>query len=162
MRKKRKEGKEIHQIQVFSNQSTEELMVWWKEVITGVAQEFDSVADFRDALQKYAITNRFGYRLKNTDVHRARGRCVIENCSWKIHASRIPSSNTFAIKKMVKEHTYGGKFWKVAHPAKNYLVSVIKDWLRYSPSHKQKEIASGIFRNFGFELNYNQVRFFCF
>lgn len=149
---------EIHQIQVFSDRPIDELVGSWKDAITGVGQEFDSVADFRDALQKYAIANRFGYRLKKNDAHRASGRCVIENCSWKIHASRVPAADSFTIKKMVQEHSCGGESWKAAHPAKNWLVSVIKERLRDSPTHKPKEIASSIFRDFGLELNYTQVR----
>lgn len=136
---------------------TEELVASWKDGIIGVGQVFKSVYDFRDALQKYAIANRFMYRLKKNDTNRASGTCVAEGCSWRIHASWDSSSQSFRIKKMNKTHSCGGKSWKLAHPSKNWLVSIIKERLRDSPHHKPKEIANIIRRDFGIELNYTQV-----
>lgn len=134
-----------------------EIVAAWKDEITGVGQEFKSVSEFREALQKYAIAHRFGYRLKKNDTNRATGRCTIEGCSWKIHASWVQATETFTIKKMVESHTCGGESWKAAHPAKNWLVGIIKERLQDSPSHKPKEIARAIFRDFGLKLNYSQV-----
>ncbi|KAL5547734.1 hypothetical protein UlMin_002965 [Ulmus minor] len=135
----------------------DQLVALWKNGITGVGQEFKSVYEFRDALQKYAIANRFMYRLKKNDTNRASGRCVIEDCSWKIYASWDSSSQLFTIKSMVKSHTCGGKSWKFAHPAKNWLVNIIKDRLQNSPHHKPKELAKSILQDFGVEVNYTQV-----
>ncbi|XP_030468784.2 uncharacterized protein LOC115687388 [Syzygium oleosum] len=140
-----------------SDLSLEALVAAWREGITGEGQEFKSVREFRDALQKYAIANRFAYKLKKNDSNRASGICVIEGCSWRIHASWVPSSQSFVVKRMNKSHTCGGESWKAAHPAKNWLVNIIKDRLRDSPHHKPKEIAQGIARDFGIELNYSQV-----
>uniref|UniRef100_A0A6N2NF14 SWIM-type domain-containing protein n=1 Tax=Salix viminalis TaxID=40686 RepID=A0A6N2NF14_SALVM len=53
--------------------------------------DFKNVAEFRDALQKYSIARRFAYRLKKNDTNRASGRCVVEGCSWRIHASWVES-----------------------------------------------------------------------
>lgn len=140
-----------------SDLSLEALVGAWREGITGEGQEFNSVPEFRDALQKYAIANRFAYKLKKNDSNRVSGICVIEGCSWRIHASWVPSSQSLVVKRMNKSHTCGGESWKAAHPAKNWLVSIIKDRLRDSPHHKPKEIAEGIAQDFGIELNYSQV-----
>ncbi|PKI72699.1 hypothetical protein CRG98_006907 [Punica granatum] len=134
-----------------------EMVAAWKDAITGVGQEFKSVSEFREALQKYAIANRFGYRLKKNDTNRASGTCAIDGCSWKIHASWVQATETFTIKKMEESHTCGGASWKAAHPAKNWLVGIIKERLQDSPNHKPKEIARAIFRDFGLKLNYSQV-----
>lgn len=135
----------------------EKLVASWKDGITGVGQEFKSVYEFREALQKYAIAHRFVYRLKKNDTNRASGRCVAEGCSWRIHASWVPAAQSFRIKKMTKSHTCGGQSWKSAHPTKNWLVSIIKDRLQDTPHHKPKDIAKCIFQDFGIELNYTQV-----
>ncbi|XP_062148624.1 uncharacterized protein LOC133857384 isoform X2 [Alnus glutinosa] len=135
----------------------EKLVASWKDGIIGVGQEFKSVYEFRDSLQKYAIANRFMYRLKKNDTNRASGICIAEGCSWRIHASWDSSSQSFRIKKMNKSHSCGGKSWKSAHPSKNWLVSIIKERLQESPHHKPKEIANSILRDFGIELNYTQV-----
>ncbi|KAL8547842.1 hypothetical protein ACS0TY_007245 [Phlomoides rotata] len=130
----------------------------WKDCINGVGQDFRSVREFREALQKYAIAHRFVFKLKKNDSNRASGVCVEEGCSWSIHASWVPASQSFRIKKFNNSHTCGGESWKNAHPAKKLLVSVIKDKLRDSPHHKPKEIAKSISQDFGIELKYTQVR----
>lgn len=135
----------------------ENLVASWRDCITGVGQDFGSVKEFRDTLQKYAIAHRFVYRLKKNDTNRASGICVAEGCPWRIHASWVPASQSFRIKKFDNVHTCGGEAWKSAHPGRNWLVNIIKERLRESPHHKPKEIANGIFRDFGIELNYTQV-----
>ncbi|KAI4335653.1 hypothetical protein L6164_014284 [Bauhinia variegata] len=135
----------------------EKLVALWKDGITGVGHDFKSVIEFRDALQKYAIAYRFAYKLIKNDTNRASAKCVAEGCPWRIHASWVPSANTFRVKKMTMSHTCEGESWKSAHPSKNWLVNIIKDRLRDSPHHKPKEIANGILRDFGIELNYTQV-----
>ncbi|KAF4347874.1 hypothetical protein G4B88_009955 [Cannabis sativa] len=135
----------------------ERLMELWKDGITGVGQEFKSVYEFREALQRYAIAHRFMYRLKKNDTNRASGRCIAEDCSWKIYASWDSSTQSFKIKNMNETHTCGGKSWESAHPAKNWVVSIIKDRLQDSPHHKPKQLAKSILQDFGVELNYTQV-----
>jgi zinc finger SWIM domain-containing protein 3 len=137
--------------------SVERMVASWKKRITGVGQDFKNVAEFRDALQKYSIARRFAYRLKKNDTNRASGRCVVEGCSWRIHASWVESEQVFRIKKMNKSHTCGGESWKHATPNKNWLVSIIKDRLRQMPRQKPRDIVNGLFQDFGMELNYSQV-----
>lgn len=137
---------------------SEKFVASWKDCITGVGQDFISVKEFREALQKYSIAHRFVYKLKKNDSNRASGICVEEGCSWSIHASWVPASQSFRIKKLNNTHTCGGESWKNAHPAKKLLVSVIKDRLRDSPHHKPREIAKSISRDFGIQLKYTQVR----
>ncbi|KAL3512986.1 hypothetical protein ACH5RR_025703 [Cinchona calisaya] len=144
---------------VIRNQDVpENLVASWRDGITGVGQDFESVKEFRDALQKYAIAHRFAYKLKKNDTNRASGICVAEDCPWRIHASWVAASQSFRIKKFDNLHTCGGEAWKSAHPGRNWLVSIIKERLRESPHHKPKQIANGIFRDFGIELKYTQVR----
>ncbi|KAF7153246.1 hypothetical protein RHSIM_Rhsim01G0059300 [Rhododendron simsii] len=137
--------------------SPEKLVASWKGGITGVGQDFKDVSEFRDVLQKYAVAHRFAYRLKKNETTRASGRCVSKDCSWRIHASWVPAAESFRIKKFINSHSCGGESWKSAHPAKNWLVNIIKERLRDSPQHKPKEIANGLLRDFGIELNYTQV-----
>lgn len=147
-----------HILSVCEDELPENLVLSWKDYITGVGQEFKSVKEFREALQKYAIAHRFVYKLKKNDTIRARGVCAAEGCSWKIHASRDSTSQSFQIKKFNNKHTCGGESWKNENPAKKWLVGVIKNKLRESPHHKTKEIANSISQDFGIQLTYTQVR----
>ncbi|CAH9056671.1 unnamed protein product [Cuscuta epithymum] len=135
----------------------EKLVASWKEGINGVGQDFRSVKEFREALHKYAIANRFVYRLKKNDTNRASGRCLIEGCSWRIHASWVHADQTFRIRKFNDEHTCGGESWKSAHPGKNWLVSIIKEKIRDSPNEKPRDVAKAIWHDFGIKLKYSQV-----
>ncbi|KAM7477236.1 hypothetical protein LguiB_024479 [Lonicera macranthoides] len=137
--------------------SVEKQVSSWRDGITGVGQGFKSVREFRDTLQKYAIAHRFGYKFKKNDTTRATGKCVVDGCSWKIHAAWVAADESFKIKTLNNLHTCGEQSWKSAHPKKNWLVSVIKGRLKDSPSQKPKEIANAIFQDFGMELNYAQV-----
>ncbi|XP_010533118.1 PREDICTED: uncharacterized protein LOC104808957 [Tarenaya hassleriana] len=138
--------------------SVENLVASWKRCITGVGQEFESVVEFRDALQKYAIACRFGYRLRKNESNRACGVCLIGGCPWKIYASWVPSESVFKIKKFSKRHTCGGESWKSAHPKKNWVVSIIKERLQENPNQKTKSIADAILQDFGIELSYCTIR----
>lgn len=137
--------------------SLEKLIESWKGGITGFGQKFKNVYEFRDALQKYAIAHHFVYRLKKNDSSCVSARCVAEGCSWRIHAAWVPSAKSFRIKKFDNLHTCNGESWKSAHPAKNWLVNIIKDRLRESPDQKPKDIANGILHDFGIELTYTKV-----
>ncbi|KAK4257452.1 hypothetical protein QN277_007038 [Acacia crassicarpa] len=157
-----------HQLDLLFNEDSDNLLVGtditpgklaecWKDSITGVGQDFRSVQEFRDALQKYAIAHHFAYRYIKNDTIRARARCACEDCPWRIFASWVPADDSFRIKKMEEPHTCGGKSWKSTHPSKNWLVNVVKDRLRDNLHHKTKEIARGIHRDFGIQVNYSQV-----
>ncbi|KAJ9548704.1 LOW QUALITY PROTEIN: hypothetical protein OSB04_021247 [Centaurea solstitialis] len=122
----------------------------WKSAITGAGQEFDSVNEFRAALKKYAIANRFGYS-------RAIGGCAAEGCTWRFYAVWVPTTQSFMIKTLNNVHTCDKESRKSAHPAKNWLIGTIKDRLRESPYLKPKEIANGLLQDFGVALNYTQV-----
>lgn len=138
--------------------SVESLVASWKRCITGVGQGFESVVDFRDALQKYAVACRFGYRLRKNESNRACGVCLVGGCPWKIYASWVPSESVFRIKKFNRRHTCGGESWKSAHPKKNWVVSIIKERLQENPNQKTKNIADSIFQDFGIELSYCTIR----
>ncbi|PSS36124.1 Protein FAR1-RELATED SEQUENCE like [Actinidia chinensis var. chinensis] len=143
----------ISQLTKSGDMPLEKLIALWKEGITGIGQEFKDVYEFRDALQKYAIAHRFTYRVKKNDSTCVSCRCVAESCSWKIHAAWVSAAQSFRIKKFDNTHICEGQ----AHPAKNWLVNIIKDRLRDFPHQKPKEIVNGILRDFGIELTYTNV-----
>ncbi|KAI4380630.1 hypothetical protein MLD38_006798 [Melastoma candidum] len=141
----------------FGDLNPETVVGAWKNCITGEGQEFKNVRELRDALQRYAIANHFAYKLKKNDAARLSAVCVIAGCSWKFYATVVPSSEIFVVKKLDDYHTCNGESWKAAHPAKKWLVSMIKERLRSSPNHKPKDIANAIFQDFGVKLNYSKV-----
>ncbi|CAI9766484.1 unnamed protein product [Fraxinus pennsylvanica] len=110
----------VSAIAFYDDDLPEKVVAEWKDRITGVGQDFKSVKEFREALQKYAVAHRFVYKLKKNDANRVSGICIAEGCSWKIHASWVPADESFRIKKFDNTHTCGGESWKNAHPSKNW------------------------------------------
>ncbi|KAJ6331915.1 hypothetical protein OIU76_010318 [Salix suchowensis] len=104
----------VHDVN-YKDVSVERMVASWKKRITGVGQDFKNVAEFRDALHKYSIARRFAYRLKKNDTNRASGRCVVEHCSWRIHASWVESEQTFG---MVLNYS---QVWRGIEDAKEQL-----------------------------------------
>ncbi|CAN1764428.1 hypothetical protein LINPERHAP1_LOCUS9247 [Linum perenne] len=130
----------------------------WRDGITGVGQEFESVVQFRDVLQKYSVAYRFGYKLKKNDANRVSAYCAARNCPWKILLNKLPNDESLRIRKMEDPHTCGEDSWKSVHPKKNWLVNTVKERLKDSPHHKPKQLAQLISDDFGIEVNYAQVR----
>ncbi|KAM0969299.1 hypothetical protein COP2_017957 [Malus domestica] len=143
---------------VESNDAPPELLLkLWKDAITGIGQEFNSAKEFRDALQRYAIAHRFMYKLKKNDTNRASGRCIAEDCSWKIFASWDTSVKKFRIKSMTETHTCESELSTYYHPKRSWLVSIVKDRLLERPHLKPKELAKIIRQDFGIAVNYTHV-----
>ncbi|KAJ6434646.1 hypothetical protein OIU84_018206 [Salix udensis] len=80
----------------------------WQNTITGVGQRFSSVHEFRESLRKYAIAHQFAFRYKKNDSHRVTVKCKAEGCPWRIHASRLSTTQLICIKKMNPTHTCEG------------------------------------------------------
>ncbi|KAG9144643.1 hypothetical protein Leryth_020945 [Lithospermum erythrorhizon] len=130
----------------------------WQNNITGVGQRFNSVHDFREALRKFAIANQFAFKYKKNDSHRVTVKCKVEGCPWRIHASRLSTTQLICIKKMNPTHTCEGSVLTNGHHAtRSWVASIIKDKLRVFPNYKPKDIVSDIKQEYGIQLNYYQA-----
>ncbi|KAL8209502.1 hypothetical protein R6Q57_006234 [Mikania cordata] len=130
----------------------------WQNNITGVGQRFNSVNDFRDALRKYSIAHQFAFKYKKNDSHRVTVRCKADGCPWRIHASRLSTTQLICIKKMNPTHTCGGSIVTTGHQAtRSWVAGVIKEKLKVSPNYKPKDIVTDIKEQYGVQLNYFQA-----
>ncbi|KAJ0244431.1 F105 protein [Hirschfeldia incana] len=130
----------------------------WQNTITGIGQRFKNVNEFREALRKYAIANQFGFRYKKNDSHRVTVRCKAEGCPWRIHASRLSTTQLICIKKMTPSHTCEGAGGvNGLQTSRSWVASIIKEKLRVFPDYKPKDIVSDIKEEYGIELNYFQA-----
>lgn len=131
----------------------------WGNLITGVGQVFSSTKAFRDALHKYAIAHSFMYRFVKNDRSRVTAECTVEDCPWRIHASRTSPKQNFMIKTINSIHTCGKELSKQSHrlASQRWVASVIKDKLRDTPNYKPKDIANDLEQEYGLSLNYSQA-----
>ncbi|PWA63566.1 transposase, MuDR, Zinc finger, SWIM-type, MULE transposase domain protein [Artemisia annua] len=130
----------------------------WQNNITGVGQRFNSVTDFRDALRKYSIAHQFAFKYKKNDSHRVTVKCKAEGCPWRIHASRLSTTQLICIKKMNPTHTCEGSTVTTGHQAtRTWVAGIIKEKLKVSPNYKPKDIVTDIKEQYGVQLNYFQA-----
>ncbi|XP_010551020.1 PREDICTED: uncharacterized protein LOC104821747 [Tarenaya hassleriana] len=130
----------------------------WQNTITGVGQRFNSVTEFREALRKYAIANLFAFRYKKNDSHRVTVKCKAEGCPWRIHASRLSTTQLICIKKMNPSHTCEGSGGTNGLQAsRSWVASIIKEKLKVFPNYRPKDIVNDIKQEYGIQLNYFQA-----
>lgn len=130
----------------------------WQNYITGVGQRFNSVIEFREALRKYAIANQFAFRYKKNDSHRVTVKCKVEGCPWRIHASRLSTTQLICIKKMNPTHTCEGGIHTTGYQAtRSWVAGIIKEKLKVFPSYKPKDIVNDVKQEYGIQLNYFQA-----
>ncbi|KAK4836178.1 hypothetical protein QYF36_019514 [Acer negundo] len=130
----------------------------WQNTITGVGQRFSSVHEFRELLRKYAIAHQFAFRYKKNDSHRVTVKCKAEGCPWRIHASRLSTTQLICIKKMNPTHTCEGAVVTTGHQAtRSWVASIIKEKLKVFPNYKPKDIVNDIKQEYGIQINYFQA-----
>ncbi|GAB2287245.1 hypothetical protein Dimus_039812 [Dionaea muscipula] len=130
----------------------------WQNNITGVGQRFNSVNEFRESLRKYAIAHQFAFKYKKNDSHRVTVKCKAEGCPWRIHASRLSTTQLICIKKMNPMHTCEGDVVASGYQAtRTWVASIIKDKLKVFPNYKPKDIVNDIKEEYGIQLNYFQA-----
>ncbi|XP_071705825.1 uncharacterized protein [Rutidosis leptorrhynchoides] len=131
----------------------------WENLITGVGQRFHSLAEFREALRKYSIAHGFNYMYKKNENQRVTVKCKAEGCEWRIHASRLSTTQLVCIKTMKPTHNCQGGTIKPAFRAtRSWVGNLIKEKVKVSPKIKPKDIANDLKRDYGIELNYSQAR----
>ncbi|XP_062081734.1 uncharacterized protein LOC133788316 [Humulus lupulus] len=130
----------------------------WQNTITGVGQRFSGVHEFRESLRKYAIAHQFAFKYKKNDSHRVTVKCKAEGCPWRIHASRLSTTQLICIKKMNPTHTCEGAVATTGHQAtRSWVASIIKEKLKVFPNYKPKDIVNDIKQEYGIQLNYFQA-----
>lgn len=130
----------------------------WQNIITGVGQRFNSVHEFREALRKYAIAHQFAFKYKKNDSDRVTVKCKAEGCQWRIHASRLSTTQLICIKKMNPTHTCEGDVITTGHQVtRGWLANIIKEKLKVHPNYKPKDIVNDIKEEYGIQLSYFQA-----
>lgn len=130
----------------------------WQNTITGVGQRFSSVHEFRETLRKYAIAHQFAFKYKKNDSHRVTVKCKADGCPWRIHASRLSTTQLICIKRMNPTHSCEGSVTTTGHQAtRSWVASIIKEKLKVFPNYKPKDIVNDIKQEYGIQLNYFQA-----
>jgi hypothetical protein len=128
-----------------------------KDTILGVGQIFNTFTAFREALKKYSMENGFSFKFKKNETHRVTVVCKSHGCPWRIHVSRLATTQLVSIKTMTSAHTCEGSSDKPDRATRSWIGSIIRDKLKVFPDYKPKDIAIDIQREYGIQLNYSQA-----
>ncbi|GFY94327.1 MuDR family transposase [Actinidia rufa] len=110
------------------------------------------------ALRKYAIAHQFAFKYKKNDSHRVTVKCKAEGCPWRIHASRLSTTQLICIKKMNATHTCEGAAVTTGYQAtRSWVAGIIKERLKVNSNYKPKDIVNDIKQEYGIQLNYFQA-----
>ncbi|KAJ0080235.1 hypothetical protein Patl1_23893 [Pistacia atlantica] len=143
---------------VNSNEKHAKAAHQWRNTITGIGQRFSSAHEFCALLRKYAIAHQFAFRYKKNERHRVFVKCKAEGCPWRIHASKLSTSQLICIKKMNPTHTCEGTAVTKGHQAtRSFVASIIKEKLKIFPNYKPKDIVNYMKEEYGIQLNYFQA-----
>lgn len=120
-----------------------------------VGQEFRSAQAFRDALVATAIAMKFELTFIRSDRARVTAKCAADDCSWRIHASKLPDIETFQIKTLKGEHSCV-RPERSSHRQANmkWILSCIMDRVRKNINYKPKEIMRDIEQEYGVIIPY--------
>jgi zinc finger SWIM domain-containing protein 3 len=130
----------------------------WENIITGVGQRFNGVSEFRESLRKYAIAHQFTFKYKKNDSHRVTVKCKDENCPWRIHASRLSTTQLICVKKMHPTHTCERATITTGNQAtRGWVSGIIKEKMKLYPNYKPKDIINDFKDEYGIQLNYFQA-----
>ncbi|CAN0824473.1 hypothetical protein LINGRAPRIM_LOCUS1683 [Linum grandiflorum] len=131
----------------------------WENCITGLHQQFNNVAEVREALRRYSLAQGFTIKFKHNDSRRVSAKCKAEGCTWRIFASKLSTTSFFRTKRLVDSHTCGVGSGSAPppHASRKLVATIVKEKLLSTPNYKPKEIAKEIQEEFGIELRYSQA-----
>ncbi|XP_043700183.1 uncharacterized protein LOC122650883 [Telopea speciosissima] len=135
------------------------MATFWSNVLEGDGQIFDSAADFKKAIAKYAIAHKFGYRMKRTNPNMAKAVCDLHSCDWYICASVIHDTGCFRVYKSNLQHFHlaGYSTQHKTKASKTVVADVILDKLCDCSKYRPMEIVRDISREYGVRLSYQQA-----
>ncbi|XP_028801487.1 uncharacterized protein LOC114756719 [Neltuma alba] len=79
----------------------------WADLLMSRGQTFVSAKHFREALYKYSLAHKFGYRYVKNDRHKMIVKCCVDGCPWEISAYGVGEKNGFLVLRRFNcEHLY--------------------------------------------------------
>ena len=105
----------------------------FKEVKLEKWMIFISKDHFLDIFRDFCIQEGFVVRVEKADNTRFTACCLVEDCDWRIHASRLMDGVSWAIKTLTGEHVLCGRLEENPMVSSAWLVRHLKDDIFASP-----------------------------
>lgn len=112
---------------------------------------FNSLNDFKDAINDYAVKGGWNIRFVKNDKTRVRAKCV-EGCKWVAYCSKVQNERTFQLKTLVDEHTCSKSF-KNRRLSSKWLSKHIVDDVKEQPRIKLVSIQDKLKRKYVVQIS---------
>ncbi|XP_058103206.1 probable ubiquitin-like-specific protease 2A isoform X2 [Magnolia sinica] len=127
-------------------------------------QEFVDANAFHKALREYAIRSKFEYKRTRFGGGHYQAKCIKGNCSWRIHAYKLPDKPTFKIKSLKGNHTCNvvnestmPNTTTHRQASRSWIAALVKDRLQKNLRCRPKDIVNEISREYGIKVSYDKA-----
>ncbi|XP_058089226.1 uncharacterized protein LOC131236105 [Magnolia sinica] len=127
-------------------------------------QEFEDANAFHKALREYAIRSNFEYKQTRSGGGRYQAKHIKDNCSWHIHAWKLPDKPTFKIKSLKGDHTCNvvnestmSNTRMHRQASRKWIADLVKDRLQKKLRCTPKDIIDEISREYGIKVSYDKA-----
>ncbi|WOK95388.1 hypothetical protein Cni_G04095 [Canna indica] len=110
-----------------------------------VGQEFNDHKSFRKALKDWSINNEYDYNFKANVTRKVTIVCMVEDCPWRVHASKDREGKVFIVKTYAGSHTCGRQFRNNKVSARWVALKYIENF-RDSPLWESNSLKQAVHR----------------
>ncbi|KAK3212353.1 hypothetical protein Dsin_017059 [Dipteronia sinensis] len=123
-----------------------------------VRELFPSKKQLQSQVGSYALANRFQIRVFKSDTTRYQVLCIVEDCNWRLRATKVHNSDYFQIRKFDNQHTCSteARFPHQRQVSARVIGEHIQDKFCDHCLYKPKEIIHDMQREFGISCNYHK------
>ncbi|KAE8779468.1 hypothetical protein D1007_47484 [Hordeum vulgare] len=122
-----------------------------------VGATFPNSKAFKVALRQLAIREDWSFGTQYSDPQRFRANCTDEDCPWRIHASKLPNTKTFMVKKLSFGHTCGSSNCSKGMANRDWLADKGNAALEENPTESAKQLRETLQKEYDIKLQYTDV-----
>ncbi|KAL6218604.1 hypothetical protein ACLB2K_011814 [Fragaria x ananassa] len=131
----------------------------WGSYLSHAGQKFESIADFRDKLRKFAIQSGFHYVLSRTDSIYVNAVCAnrdVDHCGWEVLGSVASINQCFYITRFNNVHTCRGMIRNRSHRqlGSKIVRTCIESTVCLNLGLNPREIMGNFKSTYGYEISY--------
>ncbi|KAL2923288.1 Ribosome maturation factor RimP [Bienertia sinuspersici] len=116
-------------------------------------QLFTDKQHLRDVIRDYAIQCGFSIIVDKANNSRYTIQCSADNCAWRLHASRLPDGQTWAIKSIKPtEHTCAGLETKNSMVSSKWVARVLLEDIRANNDIPAKALNELLWQRYGVQM----------
>lgn len=126
-----------------------------------VGQIYANKKELQRKLAIYAMKENFEFKVKKSCSQRFEAKCVFDNCTWRIRATRIEGLELWAIKVFIKRHTCSSRsncHTDHRQASSRYIGNHIQSkYTGIARQYRPKDIQSDMVNELGVRISYDKA-----